>query len=154
MSAILDSKLGIETPGATSATITWSNLTVGTRYRFQFFADSTGSLPTGIEWVVGGDPTNGGGDAALAPTIQASAETGFHTVTYRLSNQAAADSGTDAFIEYPTGLGTWTKAVHNGDTVRVTSTPGLAFATVEVKLKDTLAPNGRLFAHLKATIGP
>jgi Carbohydrate esterase, sialic acid-specific acetylesterase len=113
-----------------------------------------GSLPTGIEWVVGGDPTNGSDDAALAPTIQAAAEPGFHTITYHLSNEAAADGRTDAFIEYSTNLGPWTKAIHNGDTVRITTTPGPTFATVEVKLKDTLAPDGRLFAHLKATVTP
>jgi hypothetical protein len=111
-----------------------------------------GSLPTGIEWIVGGDPTNGSDDAALAPTIQAAAEPGFHTVTYRLSNQAAADSATDAFIEYSTALGTWTEAVHDGNTVLITTTPGPAFATVEVKLKDTLALDGSLFVRLKATV--
>jgi VCBS repeat-containing protein len=113
-----------------------------------------GSLPTGIEWVVGGDPTNGGDDAALAPSIRPAVEPGFHVVTYRLSNQAAADSRTDAFIDYSTGLGTWTKAIHNGDTIHITTTPGPTFATVEVKLKNTLAPDGRLFVRLKATVTP
>jgi Bacterial Ig-like domain len=43
--SVLDSNLGIETgaPVATSATITLSGLTIGTRYQIQFFADSTGS---------------------------------------------------------------------------------------------------------------
>jgi hypothetical protein len=113
-----------------------------------------GSLPTGIEWIVGGDPTNDSDDAALAPAIQAAAEPGFHTITYRLGNEAAGDSGTDAFIEYSTNLTSWTRAIDNGDTIRVTTSPGGTFATVEVKLKDTLAPEGRLYARLKATINP
>jgi hypothetical protein len=113
-----------------------------------------GSLPTGIEWIVGGDPTNDSDDAALAPAIQAAAEPGFHTITYRLGNEAAGDSGTDAFIEYSTNLTSWTRAIDNGDTIRVTTSPGGTFATVEVKLKDTLAPEGRIYARLKATINP
>ena len=42
---VLDSNLGIETgaPVSTSAAITLSDLSIGTRYQFQFFADSTGS---------------------------------------------------------------------------------------------------------------
>ena len=42
---VLDSNLGIETgvPVSPLATITLSNLTIGAQYRFQFFADSTGS---------------------------------------------------------------------------------------------------------------
>ena len=113
-----------------------------------------GSLPTGIEWVVGGDPTDGSDDAALAPRIQAAAEAGFHTVTYQLSNEAAADIGTQAFIEYGVNLSSWTRAIHNGDTVQITTTPGETFATVEVKIMDTLAPDGRFFVRLKATVTP
>jgi hypothetical protein len=143
-------------PAATRAFTTW---TAGAFPSGQVLNDRDpgrdfdgGSLSTGIEWVVGGDPTNGSDDAALAPTIEAAAESGFHIVTYRLSNEAAADGATDAFIEYSTGPGTWIRAIHDGDTVRITTTPGPVFATVSVKLKDTLAPGGRLFVRLKATI--
>jgi hypothetical protein len=39
-------------------------------------------------------------------------------------------------------------------TVLVTTTPGATFAMVNVKLKNTLAPDGHLFVHLKATVSP
>ncbi len=40
---VLDSNLGIEDGGPTSASITLSGLTIGTQYQIQFFADSTGN---------------------------------------------------------------------------------------------------------------
>ena len=80
--------------------------------RFDF---DSGSLPTAIEWVVGGDPTNGADDAGLAPTIDRTTDpNGKLLFTYRHTAAAKNDAKTTVSVEYGSTLGAWTIAVHQG----------------------------------------
>ena len=56
---VLDSNLGIEAGGPTSASITLSSLTIGTQYQIQFFADSTGTNTQTISGCGNMDSKNG-----------------------------------------------------------------------------------------------
>lgn len=113
-----------------------------------------GSLPTGIEWVVGGDPTNPADDAGLAPT-GAIDETGTYlVVTYQRTDAANDDGNTTIKVEYDTDLqGTWTEAQDGTDNVVVEVTDGSPADTVVVKIPLSLAaPGSTLFARLNVEV--
>ena len=74
-----------------------------------------GSLPTGIEWVVGGNPTQGGDDAGLTPTLDTTTDpNGKFLFTYRRRDAANLDPNTTIAVEYGSVASGWTTAVHQG----------------------------------------
>jgi hypothetical protein len=113
-----------------------------------------GGLDTGIEWVVGGDPTDGGDDAGLAPTIDNTTDPDFFIFTYRRTDEAAADANTDIAVEYGSDLVGWTDAVAGADVeIDVTDDgAGVGIDLVNVKIRRTLAVDGKLFIRLNAEI--
>jgi hypothetical protein len=118
-----------------------------------------GGLPTGIEWVVGGDPTTGSDDAGKAPTMDtASDPTGKILFTYRRRDAANLDPNTTITVEYGNDLTGWTTATHQGSgatDVAISEAPdGPGFAKVTVALPRSLAAGNQLFARLKVVILP
>ncbi len=116
-----------------------------------------GGLPTGIEWVVGGDPTKGIDDAGLAPTFDNTTDGDYFIFTYRRSDAANTDTNTTIAVEYGSNLTGWTTAVHDGTNIIITPTDeggGTGIDLVQVKIKRTLATGSKLFARLKVVLTP
>jgi hypothetical protein len=116
-----------------------------------------GGLPTGIEWVVGGDPTQGSDDAGLAPTLDtASDPDGKFLFTYRRRDAANIDPSTAIAMEYGSNLNGWTAATHQGtgaEEITITEAPeDPGFSLVTVALPTSLAASGELFARLKVEV--
>lgn len=115
-----------------------------------------GSLATGIEWVVGGDPTNGGDDAGRAPTFSNTDPENF-VFTFRRRDAAQADPKTTITVQYDTRLSGWTNATPgvNGVTINDSAVPEAGFRTVVVSIPKALAgAGGTLFSRLKVTVVP
>lgn len=113
-----------------------------------------GGLATGIEWVVGGDPTLGSDDAGKAPTFSNSDPANF-VFTFRRSDAANTDANTTITVQYGTTLGAWTPATNGVDGVTIddTAVPEAGFRTVVVTIPKSLAgPGGKLFARLKVDV--
>jgi hypothetical protein len=116
-----------------------------------------GGLPTGIEWVVGGDPTQSGDDTGFAPTFDATTDLdGKFLFTYRRRNDAAADPNTTITVEFGSTLNGWNTAAHQGtaaNQITISEAPGDAgFTEVTVALPPGLAVSGKLFARLKVLV--
>ena len=111
-----------------------------------------GSLNNGIEFVVGGNPTDGLDDAALAPTFAEVA--GGFLFTFRRTDASTPDN---PGVEYDADLvGEFTPAIDGTDGVTITVTDDGFEAGVDqvaVFLPDSLAVDGRLFARLALTLG-
>ena len=115
-----------------------------------------GGLATGIEWVVGGDPTNGGDDASVAPVLDNTTDPDFFIFTYRRDDDAAADANTAIKVEYGSALAGWTPATAGPDII-ITPTDdgaGVGIDSVQVKIRRTLAVGGKLFARLNVVVTP
>ena len=115
-----------------------------------------GGLDTGIEWVVGGDPTNGSDDAGKTPTFNNSDPNNF-VFTYLRRDAANTDPNTTIAVEYGTNLTGWTTATHgvNGVSIDDTNVPSPGFRTVVVTIPKALAgPGGKLFARLNVVVNP
>ena len=114
-----------------------------------------GGLATGVEWVVGGDPTVGSDDPSRAPTLGNSDPNNF-VFTYKRRDAAQADSNTTITVQYGTDLsaGGWTTAADgvNGVTIDATGVPEAGFHTVVVSIPKSLAAGGKLFARLKVAV--
>lgn len=114
-------------------------------------------LTTGIEWVVGGNPT--ANDAAVAPTYDAISDPNKLLYTYRRSVAANSDSDTAIVVEYGSDLAGWRNTKDHGaaDGVIVTEAydiqPGIDAVTVALP-KTLGASAGKLFVRLKVTITP
>jgi hypothetical protein len=110
-----------------------------------------GGLVTGIEWVVGGDPTNPADDAGNTPTFDNSDPDDFKFV-FKRRDEAAADSNTIISVQYGTDLSTWRNTIDHGVIDSVTTDDsvdlGGGFHEVTVSIPKTLAPDGKLFARL------
>jgi Peptidase M66 len=116
-----------------------------------------GGLPTGIEWVLGGNPTIGSDDAGIAPTINTTSDpNGKMLFTFRRRDVAKLDPKTTIAVEYGSALTGWTAATQQGtgaNQITITeapSTPG--FTNVTVALPSSLAVSGKLFVRLKAAV--
>jgi hypothetical protein len=116
-----------------------------------------GGLATALEWVLGGDPTDPGDDAGIAPTLDPTSDPdGKVLCIFRRSNASNADANTAIAVQYGSDLDGWTSAVHQGTdanqiTIReVPDSPG--FSQVTVALPANLAASGRLFARLKVEV--
>ena len=111
-----------------------------------------GSLNNGIEFVVGGNPTDGLDDAVLAPTFVEVA--GGFLFTFRRTDASTPDN---PGVEYDADLvGEFTPAIDGTDGVTITVTDDGFEAGVDqvaVFLPDSLAVDGRLFARLVLTPG-
>ena len=111
-----------------------------------------GSLQTGIEYVVGGDPTDSSDDVGLAPT---SSTTGSALeFTYRRTDLADGDPNTTIIVQYGSDLSGWSTAVGGVDGVVITVDNdfyGAGVDRVVVSLPNGLAVDGRLFARLNVT---
>jgi hypothetical protein len=116
-----------------------------------------GSLATGIEWVLGGNPTHGGDDAGLAPTLDTTSDPdGKVLFRYRRSDAANLDTDTTLAVEYGSDLDGWTAAAHQGtgaQDITISEVPdGPGFTNVTVAIPGSLASAGRLFARLKVIV--
>jgi hypothetical protein len=115
-----------------------------------------GGLPTGIEWVVGGDPTDGSDDAGLAPTFDNSAPNDLLFV-FRRADAAEADVNSAIAVEYGGDLTSWRNTIDHGPADGVITNvaddhhgPGIDRVTVAIP--RSLEADGALFARLKVTI--
>ena len=110
-----------------------------------------GGLETGLEWIVGGDPTNPSDDAGNTPTLDNSDPNSFKFV-FRRRDQAAADPNTKIVVEYGTDLSTWRNTTDHGVIDGVTTDDsvdlGGGFHQVTVSIPKALAVGGKLFARL------
>jgi hypothetical protein len=113
-----------------------------------------GGLSTGVEWVVGGDPTNGSDDAAKAPTFDNTADVDYFIYTYNRTDAANTDADTTIKVQYGSDLSGWTPALHDGTNIIITPTDNGATDSVQVKIKRTLALGGKLFARLNVVVTP
>ncbi len=111
-------------------------------------------LSTGIEFVVGGNPTvNDAG--SVAPTL-AQSDTGL-VFTYRRADLANTDPAATIRVSYSTDLQSWTPAEEGVDGVSILVTDDFYAAApagidkVEVTLPSALAAGGRLFARLEVS---
>jgi alpha-galactosidase len=137
----------------------WSSLYPSADLTDPSVDNDKGGLPAGIEWVVGGDPTNSSDDAGLTPTIDTTTDPdGKFLFTYRRSDAAHLDPGTSITVEYGNSLNGWTTAVHQGSAanqITIGEVPdGPGFSTVTVALPPALAPGGRLFVRLSLQVTP
>ena len=112
-----------------------------------------GGLETGIEWVVGGDPTIRADDAGLVPTLDTLSDPEFLIFTYREADAAAADPKTAIAVQFSNSLGGWVNAVHDGANIIITPTELGAVDSVEVKLRRSVFQGGgKLFARLMVVV--
>jgi len=114
-----------------------------------------GGLPTGIEWVTGGDPTNPADDASVTPTFDNTSDPAYFIFTYRRTTAANTDANTTVKVEYGSNLSGWTPAVGDGTNTIITTTiggGGSGIDLVHVKIKRTLAAAGKLFARLNVAV--
>ena len=63
-----------------------------------------GGLDTGVEWVVGGDPTDGSDDASKAPTMDNTSDATYFIFSYRRSDAANVDANTAIAVQYGSDL--------------------------------------------------
>jgi fibronectin-binding autotransporter adhesin len=119
-----------------------------------------GGLATGIEWVVGGDPTKASDDLDKAPTYDNS-NANYFLFIYRRSDAALNDPNTIIKVEYGNDLGGWTTAVDGENGITVTpennfyaDSPNPGVDKVIVLIPRTLAPTGKLFVRLNVAVVP
>jgi len=113
-----------------------------------------GGLPTGIEWVLDGDPTDGSDDGGIAPTGTPTAGGGLVFV-FRRSDAANDDSNTAISVDYGSNLDGWTAANPPGDGTTMVEEDdyyGTGVDRVTVTIPGSKAANGRLFARLRVDI--
>lgn len=116
-----------------------------------------GGLDSGIEWVVGGDPTLGSDDVGKAPVFDNTTDPDYFIFTYRRSAAANAAANITIAVKYSSNLSGWNTAAHDGTNIIITPTPngaGPGIDSVQVKIKRTLAANGKLFARLRVETAP
>jgi hypothetical protein len=141
-------------PGGGTPYATWADGFAGLTDRDPTLDFDGGGLKTGIEWVVGGDPTDPSGDAAVAPTFDNTTDPEFFIFTHRRTDEANADASTTIAVEYGIDLGGWTAAVP-GPNIQISVTDdgaGSGIDLVQVKIRRTLATAGKLFARLKVEV--
>jgi hypothetical protein len=114
-------------------------------------------LATGIEWVVGGDPT-ANDSAGNAPTFDNVTDPDHFLFTFRRRDAAEADAQTTIVVEYGTDLNGWRNTADHGvaDEVTVDDSTDLGggFHQVTVAIPRTLAVAGSLFVRLRVEIAP
>ena len=114
-----------------------------------------GGLPTGVEWVTGGDPTTAADDASHTPTFDNTSDPDYFIFTYLRTQAANSDPNTTIKVEYGSTLGSWTPAIDDGNNIIITPTingGGAGVDLVQVKLKRTLAVDNKLFTRLNVVV--
>jgi hypothetical protein len=110
-----------------------------------------GGLETGLEWIVGGDPTVASDDAGNTPTLNNSDPNTLKFV-FKRRDDAAADSNTVILVEYGSDLAGWRNTTVHGLIDGVTTDDsvdlGGGFHQVTVSIPKSLEVDGRLFARL------
>ena len=119
-----------------------------------FDADTNADgVSNGMAWLLGAaNPSSNA--VGLLPTFNNTDPTYF-IYTYRRSDSAAAN--TAVAVQYGSTLGNWTNAADDAVNIIITETNdfyGTGIDKVEVKLKRTLAPGGKLFARLNVVGAP
>lgn len=117
--------------------------------------DDGGGLPTGIEWVTGGDPSKGSDDAGQLPVFDNASDPDDVLFTFRRRDAAEADAATTIVVDYGSDLAGWRNTTDHGavDGVAIdTLDLGGGFHEVTVAIPKALAANGRLFARLRVEI--
>ena len=154
--AMIDLQGSVTPPG--SAFTTWANGFPSLTTRTPSLDFDGGSLDTGIEWVVGGNPTIGSDDAGLAPTIDRSNPDGKLRFIFRRTSAAINDTNTTIAAQYGSNLTGWTNAVHQGTgSTQITITEetngfGAGIDRVTVALPATLVGSGKLFVRLNVAV--
>ncbi|MGE9270641.1 MAG: beta strand repeat-containing protein [Verrucomicrobiales bacterium] len=113
-----------------------------------------GSLATGVEYVVGGDPTDSSDDTGFVP-ISLVDDAGNLVFTFRRSDLANDDPNTTIEVEYGSDLLGWTTAddTDPGVSVEVTEDGfGAGVDQVDVTLAPSLAVGGKIFTRLNVVI--
>jgi autotransporter-associated beta strand protein len=110
-------------------------------------------IPNGIAWALGATSPAA---STIAPTAELTTDPAYLTFTFRRSDAAATASGVTIAAQYTTTLGIWTDAIHDGTNVIISTTNDILpnVDSVQVKIKRTLAPDGRIFARLKVGLIP
>ncbi len=114
-----------------------------------------GSLETGLEYVLGIDPTDASDDLAVAPISTMNGT--MLEFDFRRTDVARDDSSTTIVAEYSLDLSGWTTAEDGVDGVTIAVTNdfyGVGIDRVVVSLPDTLATDDKIFARLKVTVAP
>ena len=118
-----------------------------------------GGLPTALEWVLGGDPTDASDDAKIVPTIDNTSDSdGKLLFVFRRNIDAQNDPATTIFVEYGNDLSGWTPAVHQGEgpeEITITVVPD-GFASgidqVMVAIPPSHVVGGMLFVRLNVEV--
>ena len=115
----------------------------------------SGGLPTGIEWVTGGNPALGSDDASVTPIFDNTSNPNNFLFTFRRRDAAAADAGTSIVVEYGSDLSGWRNTTDHGAsdgvTVDASTDLGGGFHQVTVAIPRSLALGGKLFSRLKVS---
>ncbi|MCU0779483.1 MAG: autotransporter-associated beta strand repeat-containing protein [Akkermansiaceae bacterium] len=110
-----------------------------------------GGLTTGLEWVLGGNPTLASDDAGNAPTLNNS-DPNFFKFVFKRRDAAALDPNTKIVVEYGSNLTGWRNTTDHGaiDGVLIDDSVDLGggFHQVTVSIPKTLAVGGKLFARM------
>lgn len=110
-------------------------------------------LESGIEWVVGGDPT--ANDAAgVTPSFDNASDPDDFLFSYRRSDEANADMNTTIIVEYGSDLTGWTTAEDgiNGVSIDDSTDLGGGFHSVTVSIPRALATDAKFFARLNVVV--
>jgi hypothetical protein len=129
-----------------------------------------GGLATGIEWVVGGDPTDAADDGGVAPGFAVNADD-FQLVfrrnqdaagdpndfqlVFRRNQDAAGDQNTTIAVEYGSDLAGWTTAVDGENGVAIVVDDGFygpGIDRVTADIPRSLATGSGLFARLRVSV--
>jgi autotransporter-associated beta strand protein len=113
-------------------------------------------LASGIEWVLGGDPTVAS-PAEILPSLAVGSSPAPLQFQFRRSDAAAADPGTTIAVEYGSDLSGWTTAEDGTDGVTIISEDD-AIATgidrVTVSIPRALVSGNSFFVRLRVTVAP
>ena len=118
-------------------------------------ADTSGDgIKNGIAWVLGA-PGPSETATSIQPTIDNLSDANYMIFTYRRADVARDDPNTTIAVEYGSDLVGWATATRDNDNVIITEDNdffGNGIDRVQVKLKNTLAIEDRLFSRLKVQV--
>ncbi len=129
---------------------TWA----GAGVAFDADANNDG-VDNGMAWVLGALDKDANA-IALLPTLDNTTDPDFFIFTYRRDDDANTDPKTTIKVEYGSDLAGWTPAVAGADII-ITPTDdgaGVGIDLVQVKIRRTLAVDGKLFARLNVENTP
>jgi hypothetical protein len=120
-----------------------------------FDGDANGDgVPNGVAWLLGA--TAPAADATrLLPTLDTATAPGYLIFRHRRADAAMADPGVTIEVQYGTNLDAWHAAEPDAERIIVTELDdyyGPGIDQVEVKIAESLAPDGRLFARLRVAL--